>query len=103
MEQILSKLSEIEITAKSIMDDAAYKKQRLSDEMEQKFKDFDAQLDKETEHKIQQIRADLEKEKDVQLDALKKDTEQTLADLDSYFQKNHRQLAEELYRKIISL
>lgn len=103
MEQILNKLSEIEITAKSIMDDAAYKKQLLSEQMEQEFKEFDAQLDKETEHKIQQIRANLEKEKDAQLSALQKDTEKSLQELDDYFRENHRELAQKIYQKIISL
>ena len=42
MEQILNKLSEIELTAKRIMEDADSTKSALSAEMEEKCKEFDA-------------------------------------------------------------
>lgn len=41
MEQIIGKLSEIETTAQSIMNDAAQKKKALSAEMERQSKEFD--------------------------------------------------------------
>ena len=44
MEQIIGKLSEIETTAQSIMNDAAQKKKALSAEMERQSKEFDTQL-----------------------------------------------------------
>lgn len=103
MEQILSKLSEIETVTKSIMDDAARQKQVLSDEMEQRLKAFDEQLDKETEQRIREIRAGLEKEKDAQLAALRSNTEQALAQLDAYYEQNHTQLAQKIYQEIITL
>ena len=45
MEQILNKLSEIELTAKRIMEDADSTKSALSAEMEEKCKEFDAALE----------------------------------------------------------
>ena len=45
MEQIIGKLSEIETTAQSIMNDAAQKKKALSAEMERQSKEFDTQLE----------------------------------------------------------
>ena len=53
MEQILDKLSEIEITAQRIMEDADKTKAALSAEMEQECRNFDAELEQETNHKIQ--------------------------------------------------
>ncbi|MDO4275132.1 MAG: hypothetical protein Q4D16_15800 [Eubacteriales bacterium] len=103
MEQILSKLSEIEITAKRIMEDADRTKKALSEEMEKKCKDFDAVLETETNAKIQKIRAGLEHEKDTQLTALRKETETTFSALDSYYEKNHKSLSEELFQKILKL
>lgn len=103
MEQILSKLSEIEITARRIMEDAVRTKKALSEEMEKICKDYDAQLEKETNEKIRKIRADLENEKDAQLTALIKDTEDAFSDLDSYYEENHERLSEELFKKILKL
>lgn len=51
MEQILNKLSEIETTARRIMEDADRTKAALSSEMEQQCRDFDAALEQETNKK----------------------------------------------------
>ena len=49
MEQILRKLSEIEIAADEILKDAERKKRALSEETERQCKEFDAVLEKETD------------------------------------------------------
>ena len=61
MEQILNKLSEIEITARRIMEDADRTKAALSSEMEQQCRDFDAALEQKTNLNIQDLRNFLEK------------------------------------------
>ena len=48
MEQILNKLSEIELTAQRIMEDCDRQKQQLSEEAEQKCKNYDEQLESRT-------------------------------------------------------
>lgn len=101
MENILSKLSEIEITARRIMEEADKTKKTLSEEMEQQCRDFDAALNQETEEKIREIRQDLEKNKDQELSALRQNMENASAALEDYFQKTHEQLSEELFQKII--
>ena len=45
MEQILNKLSEIELTAQRIMEDCDRQKQVLSEEAEKKCKDYDDLLE----------------------------------------------------------
>lgn len=87
MEQILQKLSEIEITAQRIMQDADRTKAALSAEMEQQCKDLDLELEQETNRKIQALRDSLESRKDQELTALRQQTEQHLADLDIYYKK----------------
>ena len=67
MEQILQKLSEIEITAQRIMQDADRTKAALSAEMEQQCKDLDLELEQETNRKIQALRDSLESRKDQEL------------------------------------
>lgn len=101
MEQILSKLSEIELAARRIMEDADRTKKALSDETEKQCRDFDHELEKNTSQKVLQIRSSLEKEKDSQLTALRRNTENYFQSLDSYFEENHERLAEELFHKLL--
>ena len=100
MEQILQKLSEIEITAQRIMQDADRTKAALSAEMEQQCKDLDLELEQETNRKIQALRDSLESRKDQELTALRQQTEH-LADLDVYYKENHRQLSEDLFQQLL--
>ncbi len=101
MEQILSKLSEIELAAKSIMEDADNTKKALSEEMEKQCRDFDLALEEETNQKILQLRSSLEKEKDAQLSALRQNTENYMQELDAYFNENHQRLSEELFHELL--
>ena len=102
MEQILSKLSEIELTAKRIMEDADNTKKALSEEMEKQCRDFDLALEEVTNQKILQLRSSLEKEKDTQLFALRQNTENYIQKLDTYFNENHQRLSEELFQKLLN-
>ena len=87
MEQILNKLSEIELTAKRIMEEADETKNALSAEMEQECKAFDVALEKETNDRIQELRNSLEKKKDSEISALRQETEKILSDLDDFYSK----------------
>ena len=75
MEQILNKLSEIELTAQRIMEDCDRQKQQLSEEAEQKCKNYDKQLESRTAEQIRRIRQQLEEEKDSRLAQLRADTD----------------------------
>lgn len=101
MEQILNKLSEIETTARRIMEDADRTKAALSSEMEQQCRDFDAALEQKTNLKIQELRSSLEKQKDQELTLLRQQTEKALIDLDVYYRQNHQQLSEELFHRLL--
>lgn len=101
MEQILNKLSEIELTARRIMEEADRTKTALSAETEQKCKEFDASLEKETNDKISQLRSSLDQNKDAELNTLRKKTEESLKQLDQYYEKNHARLSEELFQRLL--
>lgn len=101
MEQVLNKLAEIELTANRIMEEADKRKKTLSEGMEKQCREFDRHLTEETAQKIETIRRQLELDKDAQLKALSAQTDSEFQRLDSYYQKYHKQLAEELFRKII--
>ena len=103
MEQILNKLSEIELTAQRIMEDCERQKQTLSEEAERKCKDYDERMEAQTATRIRQIRQQLEQEKDAQLAALRADTEATFSSLDAHYEQNHSLLSHELFQKILSM
>lgn len=99
MEQILNKLSEIELTAQRIMEDCDRQKQQLSEEAEQKCKNYDEQLETRTAEQIRRIRQQLEEEKDSRLAQLRADTDATFSSLDAHYEQQHSQLQENCLRK----
>ena len=101
MEQILNKLSEIELTANRIMEDADKTKAALAAEMEQECKAFDAEREKETNIKIQELRNSLEKKKDTEITTLRQQMETTLSDLDIFYSRYHQQLSEDLFQRML--
>ena len=103
MEQILNKLSEIELTAQRIMEDCDRQKQQLSEEAEQKCKNYDRQLESRTTEQIQRIRQQLEEEKDSRLAQLRADTNATFSSLDAHYEQQHSQLSRELFEKILTM
>ena len=103
MEQILNKLSEIELTAQRIMEDCDRQKQQLSEEAEQKCKNYDKQLETRTAEQIQRIRQQLEEEKDSRLAQLRADTDATFSSLDAHYEQQHSQLSRELFEKILAM
>ena len=103
MEQILNKLSEIELTAQRIMEDCDRQKQVLSEEAEKKCKDYDDLLESQTNEQILKIRQQLEEEKDSRLSQLRADTEATFSSLDAQYEQQHTQLSRELFEKILSM
>ena len=103
MEQILNKLSEIELTAQRIMEDCDRPKQQLSEEAEKKCKDYDDQLESQTAAQIRKIRQQLEEEKDSCLAQLRADTDATFSSLDAHYEQQHTQLSQELFEKILSM
>lgn len=101
MNNIISKISEIESAASSIMDNANLQKQALSKDMEQRTKAFDEQLEAETNEKIQAMRSEMELEMQKQLDLQKQDTDRTIALLDQLYEKNHMQYVDQLFQDMI--
>ena len=88
MEQILNKLSEIELTAQRIMEDCDRQKQQLSEEAEQKCKNYDQQLEEEKASRLAQLRAD---------------TDAIFSSLDAHYEQQHAQLSRELFEKILTM
>lgn len=101
MEEVIRKLSEIETTAKRIMEGARQEKEALTEAAQQHFADYDKQKEEEASAKIQEIRSSLEKDKEGQLDCLRRRTEEFISAMDQYYEENHEKLAQSIYQRIL--
>ena len=93
MERIAEKLSEIEKTARAIVDNAQEQKHRMEMQMQKKRDAFDADMEKETNEKILKIQSDLATNMEK---LLKKQEEQNNNEIESLkqdFKEHHSEYA----------
>jgi len=101
MDEIISKLNEIEGRAASIMNEANLQKKAMADSMAEKAEKWDSELMKDTDEKIAGLRSKMQASIAAQLENQKKAAAQELADIQSSYNKKHEQYAEDLFRKMI--
>ncbi len=101
MEEVIQKLSEIETTARGIMEEAEQTKKSMTEDMKKKIQDYNQKAEEESSAKIAQMRKSLEDRKEAQLSSLNQKTQKILASMDQYYDANHTQLAHEIFNKII--
>lgn len=103
MATIAEKLSEIEMTARAIVDNAQEQKHQMEMKMQEKRDRFDADMKKETNEKILKIQSDLaanmenllkkqEEENDHEIESLKKD-----------FKEHHSEYAKQILERVIKV
>lgn len=103
METVIKKLSEIEIAAKKILEEANGQLQDLSEQIQKKTADFDIQTTQNTEKKLTELRQKLETQTAASLDKLKDDADRISASLNRYYSENHDQISDMIYKKIIGM
>jgi hypothetical protein len=103
METVIKKLSEIEIAAKKIMEDAHEQASALNKRMHDKSTAFDNSVDEDTNQKLDTLRQNLQNQTNDALAKLRSDTEKNLTSLKSYYQAHHNTVSEEIYKKIIGV
>lgn len=101
MEDIISKLAEIEAAASHIMDDVAEQKKQLALEYEESIQKFDDTIDREIREKSESIRKKLEVQMKEELTKQRAETETVLAQMETYYEEHHTQLAQQIYDKIL--
>lgn len=101
MDQIIEKLSEIEIAASRILDSAANQKKVLDEQQEQRIAAYDKAIEEATAKKVSKLQADLSSRLEKELEKLKQDKEHVSASLESYYDENHDKISTEIYEKII--
>ena len=103
MERIAEKLSEIEMTARSIVDDAQEQKHQMEMKMQKQRDTFDADMEKETNEKILKIQSDLATNME---NLLKKQEEQNNNEIEVLKQdfKEHRsEYARQILERVIKV
>ena len=103
MERIAEKLSEIEMTARSIVDGAQEQKHQMEMKMQKQRDTFDADMEKETNAKILKIQSDLATNME---NLLKKQEEQNNNEIEVLKQdfKEHRsEYARQILERVIKV
>ena len=103
METIADKLSEIEMTARSIVDGAQEQKHQMEMKMQKQRDTFDADMEKETNEKILKIQSDLATNME---NLLKKQEEQNNNEIEVLKQdfKEHRsEYARQILERVIKV
>ena len=100
MERIAEKLSEIEKTARAIVDNAQEQKHQMEMQMQKKRDAFDADMEKETNEKILKIQSDLATNMEK---LLKKQEEQNNNEIESLkqdFKEHHSEYAKQILERV---
>ena len=103
MEDIISKLAEIEAAASHIMEDVSEQKKQLALEYDQAVQDFDRAIDEETQKKTAGIREGLKIQMKEKLASQESETARTLEELDRHYEECHTVLAEKIYNRILRM
>ena len=88
MEDVISKLAEIEAAASRIMEDVAVQKKRLSEENDAQIKAFDEEADRQTAKELENQKAE---------------TDEILHKMEKYYEAHHEEMAQKLYDKILRM
>ena len=88
MEDVISKLAEIEAAASRIMEDVAVQKKRLSEENDAQIKAFDEEVDRQTAKELENQKAE---------------TDEILHKMEKYYEAHHEEMAQKLYDKILRM
>lgn len=103
MDEVMKKLSEIEVAAAAIVAHAEAQKEVLDEQYRVKKEQFDQELEVKTSKRIQEIKDALENDKSQLLDTQSASSCQSIRDLETEFNKNHTRIAQEIVSRIITV
>lgn len=103
MATIAEKLSEIEITARAIVDNAQEQKHQMEMEMQEKRDRFDADMKKETNEKILKIQSDLAANMENLLKKQEEQNENEIESLKQDFKEHHSEYAKQILERVIKV
>lgn len=103
MATIAEKLSEIEITARAIVDNAQEKKHEMEMKMQEKRDRFDEDMKKETNEKILKIQSDLASNMENLLKKQEEQNDQEIESLKQDFKEHHSEYAKQILERVIKV
>lgn len=103
MATIAEKLSEIEMTARAIVDNAQEQKHEMEMKMQEKRDRFDEDMKKETNEKILKIQSDLAANMENLLKKQEEQNDQEIESLKQDFKENHSKYAKQVLERMIKV
>lgn len=101
MDVMITKLSEIETAASSIVENARQKKEDIFKEADEKKKIIDEESEKEIEQRIADLIKEMEEKKERDVAALRLSTQQSIQRISEIYEKHHKEIAEEIVGRMI--
>ncbi len=101
MKDIINQLSEIEKTADTIVTEAVNKKDSIFMEAEDKKKAYDEEMTQDVEKRIRHLKESLYAKKDQDMTDLKVGTQKAIEDIQSIYDQQHSELAQQIVNRIV--
>lgn len=101
MNEIITKLNEIEEKAEAILLDAREEKERMQQRLTEQIQELDARYDRIEKERADALRAQLKAKTHAQTEAAREETQAALYRLSSYYEANEERLAEEIMQRVI--
>ena len=101
MEAVISKISDIETAAVSIMDQANASKKTMSQAMALKTEEYDKQMEQATAERLAKLKQDLDADTQKQLAVQKQQAEQALQAMETDYQANHEAYARQILKSLV--
>ncbi len=103
MDQIISKLSEIEVASARIVDSAATDTKKLDDQLKQRIAAYDRAEDQKMTDTLSQLREQLARDMEENLKDLRQHTETAIETITQIFEKQHEKLADKILNDLIRM
>lgn len=100
MDNMVTRLSEIDQEAQRIVETAAARKKELESQSREQKKIFDRELEEKTRETLESLKEKLETEMEQELAGLREESKKALELLDKQYENSHEALAEELFRRV---
>lgn len=100
MNTVIKKLSQIEETSVAILAGGASEKRALTEEYENRTKQFDKALGEETEQKLNLLRADMENDIHTRLKEQAAEADASIVRLERHYEKYHESYVDRLFRNM---
>ncbi len=103
MDNIVEKLTEIEDAATAIVAHTEIEKKEYEEEINRKKDLFDAELARDTEFQIEEIKKEFNQTVEAALESLGEKSELAIQGFENHYLHFHKQLARDIFKKIIEV